>query len=235
MRYSPFALALAAAAAACTHVDSDSVHTADLRADIRVFADGSGTSWVFAWLFSHHAGDPPFNEDTIRLVGGDSISATSGNRTVAMQESNLVVEDRYDASFDTADPGQTFEVALHRESDASALHSSAVLPAPFTLSVPATFSRSAPLTISWSPSGSADPITVHFTGCAGAQLGPFPDTGTATLPAGAIPANQGHTNDTCSLAVLVDRTRSGTLDPAYGQGGSIVGIQERGASITSTP
>jgi hypothetical protein len=229
------AAALVVVATACTPVDSNTVHTRDLRADIMVVADGSGAAAVYAWLFSHRRGDPPLNQDTIRLVDGDTISATSRDRTVAMQQSDLVVEYRYDATFDSADSGQTFEIALDREADASAPHSIAVLPAPFAITLPATFSRSAPLTISWSPSGSADPITVHFSGCAGAQLGPYPDTGSATFPAGAIPAGSGHANATCDLAVAIDRTRSGTLDPAYGQGGSIVGTQERDASITSTP
>jgi hypothetical protein len=37
------------------------------------------------------------------------------------------------------------------------------------------------------------------------------------------------------VAVEVTRTRHGTLDPAYGQGGSIAAIQQRDTTLTSAP
>jgi hypothetical protein len=106
------------------------------------------------------------------------------------------------------------------------------LPDPFTVSSPTTASRAAPLTITWTP-GSSDQISINATGCASAQLGPLPDTGTATFPAGTLVADPADAS--CDLAFDISRTRSGTLDPAYGQGGSIAAIQRRTTTITSTP
>ena len=225
-----FALVLSAA---CKQTDSNLVTTANLRGDFQVLSTGTGGSSVFAWLFSHRDGDPPLNFETIRLVDDDQLSATSNGQSVVMDESNLVVEYRYDAAFATAVVDQNFELSLDRATDTSAPHSSVTLPPPFAITVPPTGSRAAPLTITWSPSGSGDPMSIHVTGCASAQVGPISDTGSVTFPAGAVTADQ--TNATCDLAVEVSRTRSGTLDPAYGQGGSIVATQQRTAAITSTP
>ena len=219
--------------AGCAPVDSDAVATAGLRADIQVLTTGSGGSTVYAWLFSHRDGDPPLNFETIRLVDEDVMSVTSKDHAVVMTESDLVVEYRYDAAFETADAGQHFEVSLDRAGDASAPHSTVTLPEPFTLATPATASRSAPLTIAWSPSGSTDQISVHLTGCASTQLDAIADTGSVTLPAGSVVADP--STATCDLAVEVSRTRTGLLDPAYGQGGSIVASQRRTTSLSSTP
>ncbi|MEO8846404.1 MAG: hypothetical protein ABI591_18830 [Kofleriaceae bacterium] len=219
--------------AGCTPTDSAAVTTANLRADVQVLSTGLGGSTVSAWLFSHHAGDPPLNFETIRLVDQDVISAASNGHSVVMDESDLVVEYRYDAAFDTAEAGQGFEVSLDRVADASARHSTVTLPEPFTVTMPTTASRGAPLTITWSPSGSADPISLHLTGCADAQLLAIADTGTTTFPAGALAADP--PTATCDLSVEVSRTRAGSLDPAYGQGGSIVATQQRTTTLTSTP
>ncbi|MEP6860275.1 MAG: hypothetical protein ABJE66_06635 [Deltaproteobacteria bacterium] len=208
--------------------------TDELRADMRIIADGSGQSSVYTWLFTHRAGDPPLNEDTIRLVNGDAISVTSSAHTISMQES-LFIEYRYDATFDTAAPGQRYEIALARSADTSAPHSTVTLPEPFTPTLPAAFSRSAPLTITWSPSGSQDPVSVHFIGCSDVTLQQLADTGTVTLPAGAFTTTGAPMNPTCDLAVEVSRSRLGTLDPAFGQGGSITALQQRMATITSMP
>lgn len=224
--------AITSAGAGCTPVDSNVVATSQLRADVQVLSTGEPSSTVYAWLFSHKAGDPPLNLETIRLVDDDAITAISNGSSIAMHESDLVVEYRYDATFPTAEPEQNYEIALARPADTSAPHSYVTLPDPFTLTMPTTASRAAPLTITWSPGGS-DQISIDVTGCASAHLGPLPDTGTATVPAGAVVADP--TNATCDLAFDVSRTRTGTLDRAYGQGGSIVAIQRRTATITSTP
>jgi hypothetical protein len=217
----------------CTPIDSNVVTTANLHADVQVLTTGSGGSTVSAALFSHRDGDPPLNFETIRLVDDDLLSATSNGHSVVMDESDLVVEYRYDAAFATADAGQSFEVSLERVTDVSAPHSSVTLPEPFAPNMPAAASRSAPLTITWSPSGSADPISIHFTGCASAELGTIADTGAVTVSAGTIVADP--STATCDLAVELSRTRAGLLDPAYGQGGSIVATQQRNATLTSTP
>jgi hypothetical protein len=220
-------------AVGCTPTDSNAVTTSNLHADIQVLTTGSGGSTVSAALFSHRDGDPPLNFETIRLVDDDLLSVTSNGHSVVMDESDLVVEYQYDAAFETADAGERFDVSLDRAADTSAPHSAVTLPEPFTPNLPTTASRSAPLTLTWSPSGSADPIAIHFTGCASVDLDTIADTGAVTIPAGALVADP--STASCDVAVEVSRTRSGVLDPAYGQGGSIVATQQRNATLTSTP
>lgn len=211
----------------CTPVNSDLIATSDLRADIQVQATGIGGSTVSASLISHKDGDPPLNFESIRLVDGDQISAATNGTTVAMQRSNLVVEYRYDAAFETAAPDQRYDVALDRSTDESAPHSFVTLPAPFVLDVPTTASRSAPLTIRWS-AGSSDPVSIAVTGCATAHLGPLVDTGSTVLP-------KLEGSGTCDITITVVRTRTGSLDLAYGQGGSIVAEQRRTTTVSTTP
>ena len=219
--------------AGCTPVDSNVVATAKLRADIQVVATGTGGATVSTWLFSHKDGDPPLNFETIRIVDDDTLSAVSNGAVIPMEEVDLGVEYRYDAAFATADSGQRFKVELDRASDRSATDSAVTLPDPFTLTAPATASRSAPLTLTWSPSGGPDPITINLSGCASKDLGPLPDTGATTVPGAALLADP--SDATCVLSIEVSRTRTGMLDGSYGQGGSIVAIQRRTTTLTSMP
>ncbi len=215
---------------ACNLADSDTVPMSELQADITVVADGSGTADVYAWLWNHPDGAPPLNEDSIQLVDGDQLTATSAGDSVAMQEAYLVAEYRYAASFATAAPGQSFTTVLDRASGDSA-SSTVTLPDPFDLTAPATTSRAQPLTITWTPSGSSDAIALQFDGCGDAKLGPLADTGSATLDANALSS----TTEACQLSLTMTRTRTGSLDQAYGQGGSITAAQQRTTVIATTP
>ena len=61
-----------------------------------------------------------------------------------------------------------------------------------------------------------------------------PDSGSHTIPAGAIVAYTGQEDERCAVEVVVSRLREGVLDPAY-DGGEAVGRQRRTASATSAP
>ncbi len=222
MKCAAFVLAMVG----CTPVDSNSIPTSEVRADIVVQATGTGKSTVTAWLTSHKDGDPPLNFESIRLIDGDQLTVATGGIATAMEGSNLVIGFRYTAAFATAATDQRYEVTLDRGSDESAPHSFVTLPPPFTLDVPA-FSRSTPTTIHWS-GGSSDPVSLEVSGCADAELGPLIDTGSAVVPALAAVG-------TCDVTITVIRTRAGTLDSAYGQGGSIVAEQRRTTIVSTTP
>jgi hypothetical protein len=133
------------------------------------------------------------------------------------------------------------QVSFLRDGDTSAPNSDVTLPAPFTLTAPAAgtaFSRtSQAVTVTWSGSGATDPLTWQITGnCIVSQLGKqASDVGTLTIAAGAIQprANQGA--DNCAAEIRFFRTRAGTVDPAYGEGGQLQARQTRAISILSTP
>jgi hypothetical protein len=219
----------------CVSADSNRVPTDQIAAELQVTADGSGQTIAHGWLWTHRAGDPPLNETSIELVDGDRLVASSSGSSLAMQETEILNAYGYDAIFDSDGAGQSFQIALMRDSDASAPSSSVTLPAPFTVTVPTTFARSAPLTVTWTSSGSADEMRFRFVGaCVDAELGPVADTGQATFPAGAVTAKAGGPAS-CMLSLEASRSRSGSLDPAYGQGGAITATQQRTVTLTATP
>jgi len=225
-----------AAAAGCNFANSDSVPNSELRADIQVLADGSGQTFAFAWLWSHRPGDPPLNEDSIRLSAGDQLVAHIGSETIAMQEDDLVAEYRYSAALAGIAPGTPVTLDFIR-SGQPPLSSSVSLPAPFAIAAPSSFSRASNWTITWSPSGSGDSVFVDIEGtCALAHLGPVPDSGALALAAGSVPPRSSdQAAATCGATLTVRRSRDGALDPRYGQGGSIVAVQQRTATVQSAP
>jgi hypothetical protein len=217
----------------CTPANSNTVPTSQLEAQIQIVTDGSGQTTASASLYSHPSDAPPLNEDSIDLVDGDSLTATSDGTSLTMQESFTAIVDvySYDATFSSDAAGESFAVTLDRAQGTSAGPSTATLPDPFALTAPASASRAQPLTVTWSPSGTSDPISVAFVGCGDAQLGPLADTGSATFPGNTLTS----TTSSCAGTLTVTRSRAGALATAYGQGGSITAEQQRTASIATTP
>lgn len=221
------------AALGCTPTNSNTVPTSQLQAQIQVNADDSGNATVQAELFSHPSGAPPLNEDSIDLVPGDSLTATSNGSALAMNESFTPIADEYmySAAFAAAAADQSFSVTLDRTQGESAGPSTVTLPAPFAVTPPTSVSRSQAITVTWSPSGSSDAVSISFAGCGDANLGPVPDTGTATFAANALTSP----TSSCAGTLAITRSRNGTLATAYGQGGAITANQVRTLSITTTP
>jgi hypothetical protein len=223
--------------AGCSQVDSDAVRTSGIYADLSIEADGSGGSLTRASLKVGGNNSNTF----INLSSGDSLVTRVGSTSYPMvrQEALGVVWYQAVPPVDTANTA--FRVSFLRNDDVSAPNSDVTLPAPFTITAPApgsVFSRtSQAVVITWSGSGAADPLTWQVTGdCIVSQYGnQVSDVGTLTIPAGAIQprANQGATN--CTAQIRFHRTRAGSVDPAYGEGGELHARQTRFISILSTP
>jgi hypothetical protein len=221
----------------CSQVDSDAIRTSGMYADLSVEADGSGGSLTRATL---KVGGNSSNT-YINLSAGDSLVTRVGSTSYPMvrQEALGVVWYQAVPPVDTANAA--FRVSLLRDDDVSAPNSDVTLPPPFTITGPApgsAYSRtSQAVTITWSGSGAADPLTWQLTGdCIVSQSGnQVSDIGTLTIPAGAIQprANQGATS--CNAQIRFYRTRAGSVDPAYGEGGELYARQTRFISIQSTP
>jgi hypothetical protein len=217
----------------CTPTDSNTVPTSQLKAQIQVVADGTGQTAVQTSLVSHADGTPPLNEDSIELVDGDNLTATSDGTSLAMQESFIPVVGQYlyTATFSSDAAGESFVVVLDRPEGDSAGPSTATLPDPFVMTAPASVSRAQALTVTWSPSGTADEIAIAFAGCGDAQLGPMADTGSATFAADTLTSVAA----SCAGTLTITRSRAGDLDAAYGQGGSITASQQRSLTLATTP
>ncbi|MCO4745480.1 MAG: hypothetical protein KC912_11880 [Proteobacteria bacterium] len=222
------------AGAGCDEIMSTDLETADMSAEIAVFADGSGGSEAEVLLRSGSTASLTF----VELTGADILTATLGEDSVEMVGVDLAALHRYEASFDTSPPNETFTFALDREVDAGAPSSTLELPEPFDLgTLPASISDSDSLEITWSPSGESDAMSIRIEGSC---ISTFredisTDDGAWTLPAGSLEPIDGDNPQSCTLDVRLTRSRAGVLDAGFGQGGTIAGKQTRDADVAFSP
>lgn len=220
---------------ACSDIASEDLHTSGIYADILVSADGSGDSEVSAVLRAGGALSTTF----VELTGDDQLTATYKEETKALTQTSLGTLHSFSASFDSADVGTDYLVALERSVDAGAPDTVIQLPEPFELTELeiTEFSRSGEdLTIEWTPSGEGDPMYITVDGDCFLLWSEdiSGDPGTFTVEAGSLEA-VGETATNCEATVSLRRVRSGTLDSGFGEGGSALGQQERELTIQSTP
>jgi hypothetical protein len=222
------------ALAACGTTESGSLLTRGMSAEMTINAPGDGTATVSTELFSGSPGQLIY----VDLDNSDTLTATSNGQTMTLTKSQLGNIIDYDAAFTSGASGEQFVIALVRTVDAGAPTSTVTLPDAFTLAaLPASQSRASALTIAWSPTGSTDPTSWAANGSciAGASGTITVDQGTLGIPAGTLVAAPGQASASCSVTVTFTRTRAGTLDPHFGDGGAIAGQQTRTATFTSTP
>lgn len=220
----------------CSNVESEDVATSGVNAQIRATADGSGSTQVRATLRVGGGTSNTF----LDLSGDDVLEASYDQSAQAMSREELLGAISYVTSFPVEAEGSEFVVALLRSVDDGAPDSRATLPAPFAISAPAAesvHSRGADVSLVWSPSGAADPMTWIANGpCVQARSGVVAgDPGTLTLPAGTFVAHENQTGETCTVEVTLTRSRTGILDPGYGEGGEVRGEQVRRLQILSAP
>jgi hypothetical protein len=229
-------VSIAIALTACNPTDSSTVTTDKMAAEISITVDATGKAFVQASLWTHPSDGGLLQEDSVYLTGDDALVATADGRSVQLAEQNLIALHDYVATFNAPHEGQRYEVALERSQQPSAPSSVVTVPAAVTLSPLTPFSRAHGVTIQWAPSGSTDQVHVSVDGVCATFDQDVKDTGQLAIPGGAFtPHTMDQANTTCDATVAVMRVRTGTLDPAYGQGGSIVASQEQSAVVSSSP
>lgn len=219
---------------ACTDIESESLLTSGMSAVIGVTAPGDGTARTDVIL---RAGGITSNT-FVELTADDALTCAAGDaEAVALAEYEIGNVHGYEADFATDDPATVFTVSLVRTLDDGAPTSTAQLPAPFSVdALPASASRAADLVITWSPPAT-EPMTLDFTGdCVQYQAVTLEqESGSYTLVADTLLPVAGMEANNCEVDVTFRRVKDGSLDPAFGEGGLIVGTQHREASFTSTP
>lgn len=230
------ALAALAVATGCTSADSTDIKTSGYYATITATGNGTGKTAVSTVI---QLG--PLSTTFVELKGSDTLTATSGSETVTLKKFDLLGLISYNGTLDGDAEGKDFTVALTRgKEDTSAPKSAGTLPAPFTLSSPAkgaTFVRGTDaISVKWDNSGKADAMSVELSGTCIQSVSKTPsDSGEVTIGANEIKASKDNETKTCDVTVTVKRTRDGTLDAAYGKGGSVRGIQTRSVGVISKP
>jgi len=216
----------------CSSTTSDNVTTEGINADIDVFANGSGRTFVDAEL---EVGDG-LGGTSLQLVAGDRLTVTAnGIQKTMTEDASIIGRFRYEASFDFDDAGTMFTVSFSRNNGVNAPNSNVTLPEGFVVQSPQgndVFSQADDVPLQWTPNGTT--ITpdidvslsctttggVVFT--ASQDVATSGDTGVASLPiASVIPIGTLDTTRLCEGEVHFSRWRRGNLDPAYGEGGDI--------------
>jgi hypothetical protein len=217
---------------ACTQVNSADLKTAGMSAQMSVTADGSGKSQVVAALFVDNN-----VTDRVSLNTGDGLSVSGGGQSALLQRDNTLSILTYDATLAVDAAGTTFTIAFTRANDTSAPNSACTLPDAFSPTGPSGAKSRAndDIVITWMPSAAKDPMTWIASGsCLDAQSsqGIAGDPGTLTIPKGKLASAM--QTSTCDVTISITRTRAGTLDKAYGYGGSINAAQARSVKFSST-
>jgi hypothetical protein len=219
-------------AVACSEsVESTDIRTSGIYPEIVVTATGNGSSVVEVQLKVGGASSNTF----LDLKGEDTLEATAGGVTKTLDETS---SETYRASFAVDAEGTEFEVAFLRgDADENAPSSTVTLPAPFELAVEVTeASRTMDdFNFTWEPPGSGS-VSWDVSGdCIISEDDDTPDDGAATIPAGTMESFESEAQDSCTVNLALVRSDSGSIDPAFTEGGSIVAQQVRGETFTTTP
>jgi hypothetical protein len=236
MRFSKlFIVAMLALPACAESVESDDVLTDGIYAELSAVASANGTATTAVLVVGGST-----SNTYVRLTGDDSLSASAGGQTEEMRPQSFGDIIHYHADLDTTDEDAEVIFRFTRSIDDGAPDSRCILPRPMTIDVPVasdTFSRlQADVVITWDTSGSNQPMNLKVEGDCFAELNESfeNDPGTYTVPAGTLQSSM-EPATACEATVRLSRTNSGTLDPAFGEGGSVVCSQVRSVTFRSDP
>jgi hypothetical protein len=216
-------------------VESDDVLTDGIYADLRAVASEDGMRVTVTLLVG--------GEDSntyVKLTGDDSLTATADGETRTLTPWRL--GDRYHYSADLAANTVDTEVVFRfeRTIDDGAPDSRCTVPAAIEITAPVdgdVASRAEDdLVITWTPSPDDDTLFLELQGdcIQGTSLSLDDDTGSHTIPAGTL-VSQSDPPAACQTEIRLSRERSGTLDPAFGEGGRVVCSQHRTTTFRSDP
>ena len=230
----------------CSNTESANINTAGMKAEITATANGSGSTEINVDL---SVGSGGIFATGVELSSGDTLTATDGSTTrTLVKDSSLIGDVEYETTFSTEAEDTQFTVSLIRNSDDNAESSVVTLPAPYTLTAPTSVSGNGNTTValSWTPFGESDPMTLEVDcKCTKTNGGDtylinsltVTDDGSENYSVRALIDEDDPTvyDLGCDIDITMKRTRTGTLDAGYGEGGYIRAVQAREKRITYTP
>lgn len=199
----------------CGRTGSEQVATENISADIIAFADPSEDITLVSALLTD-------NGEAMNFSGNDVLRATAdGIELVLVPNAEDEADETYSRQFDFAVDGGEIVVSLERTRDAGAPSTLVAMPEVFALvDFTEAQSRSEEIVLTWTPA-SADPMDVSIDGdClqdAFEAVIEDPLSGSYAVPADSLVVTQ-DSGDVCLVDVLVNRTKAGSLDPAYADG-----------------
>ncbi len=231
--------------AACEDVGSEDIKTNGMFARYVASAEAGGTTVTAALS----VGGGSSNSTKVELVGDDKLSATVGAQTAQLAEVQQLIDinvHQYAASFTAADADVDVTVALTRSVDDGAPASTVKLPTLTAAQAPSgTQARAtAAIEVRFAAAASDESTTVQISGDCFQSATQSVDGAAATsvtFAAGALQepeAKDGQaapTPSTCEATVAVTRVRHGTVDAAFGEGGTIDGVRSESSTFSSAP
>jgi len=216
---------------------SSNVRTSGVHAEMTVRAAEAGPTQVSVRV---RVGGMLSNT-FLMLADGDELTAENGVDKVLLGATRgLIATPSNEGTLPGDSGGRTIAVKFTRPHDVSALGSSVVMPLGLRLATPRVgedFDPAHPkMTITWSPT-SSDAIDWFVRGpCVEGYSDRLAvDTGRIDVTLVAARDADGGLAPPCTVNIHLARQRTGTLDPAFGEGGSVVAMQERDQRVTFTP
>jgi hypothetical protein len=187
----------------------------------------------------------------VKLTGDDKLLATLDGEQKQL-EKNLEIIDLNDPHYSAfwqgvTDPGAELLVAFERTVDEGAPSSTVSLPSNIAADVPeGTLSRAdAEIVVGFSAAGEDESTLVEITGdCFQSASQTANGAATSlTFAPGALkePEDDGETEEpapaptSCEAKIAITRTRTGAIDPAFGEGGLIQAVRRDEHTFTSAP
>ena len=232
----PRSLLWSLALAGCyAEIDSPEIDTGEMSAEMRIVSHGTGTAEAAVELFSGDSRSRYVRLDT----AVDTLELASGSTAALFTLDDALSGQLIYRTSLAGDGAETaFRVGLTRAGKASAPSSTVTLPPPYEVSSPgpADTYRTADggfIPVKWSDK-SADPMVLQLSGpcILPASASVDPSKGGYDWPLAAVPRNTGAAQRSCEVTLTVERQRAGMLDPAFGQGGSLVAVARRAVTFT---
>lgn len=227
-------IGLALAACSSETTTSDNVDTAGIWAGLELVTAGQNTGVTAEFNVGGR------NGTNLILSSGDRVVVYTENQSVQLDQDSDLFDIDYEGSIPVASDNAEFRVSLERSSATSANNSTVRLPPNFEIFTPQAFSHFsevALLDISWGPTNPGGTIEVRVNATC-----PDPQDNTQNLSFSDVVNIEDNGNystnflsqltdaDTdagCDLSIILERKNTGTLDPAFTEGGYIRAIQRR--------
>lgn len=217
--------------------ESENIASPGIYARMNVDALSTGSSKVTVEL---NVGGS--NGTNISLTSNERLEATKGNETKIMNRDTDFLDVDYEINFNNSDSSTPFQVTFFRATGEIIDGSSVFLPPNFDISSPSSgqsyvFDQLLP--ILWAPSDPGRSISLFVTTRCTTNAGAtqvssrnftINDDGSENFSLSLLDAATNveiDRNKACEFSVSLERSRTGSIDPDYGSGGSMRSRQAR--------
>ncbi|WP_189613603.1 hypothetical protein [Saccharospirillum salsuginis] len=230
-------LALSLLLQGCSVTDSENVKTAGISAAIEVVSTSSDPNAQAHVSASLQSGSG-INGTDLKLTGGDRLYVTADGQKIPLSESSSPIGTTYEAWVSSSSTHTEYIIGFEREEDTSAPSSTVMLPEPFDIQSMAkeTYGFDEDVDLNWSPSGDNKVSILYTFDCRtesgdnrmfGGLRPSVDDDGHYAMDLSDVIPDGEDPVTACDADVAIQRTQKGQLDPNFGEGGSIKGVQKR--------